>query len=48
MLALLVQRCNFELEPGQKIVPDIHIAMRPKYGLRARVTRRIRERIFSS
>jgi cytochrome P450 len=40
MLAMLVQRCNFELEPGQKIVPDVRITMRPKYGLRARITRR--------
>ena len=40
MLALLVQRCNFEMEPGQKIVPDIRITMRPKYGLRARITKR--------
>ena len=40
MLAMFVQRCNFELEPGQKIVPDIRITMRPKYGLRAKVTRR--------
>jgi cytochrome P450 len=41
MLAMLVQRCNFELEPGQKIVPDVRVTMRPKYGLRARVTQRL-------
>jgi cytochrome P450 len=40
MLSMLVQRCNFELEPGQKIVPDVRITMRPKYGLRARITKR--------
>ncbi|CAF2635800.1 unnamed protein product [Rotaria sp. Silwood2] len=40
MLAMLVQRCNFELEPGQKIVPDVRVTMRPKYGLRARITKR--------
>jgi cytochrome P450 len=40
MLAMLVQRCNFEIEPGQKIVPDVRITMRPKYGLRAKVTKR--------
>jgi cytochrome P450 len=40
MLAMLVQRCHFELEPGQKIVPDVRITMRPKYGLRAKITQR--------
>ena len=40
MLAMLVQRCNFEMELGQKIVPDVRITMRPKYGLRVRITRR--------
>ena len=41
ILAMLVQRCNLDLEPGQKIVPDIRLTMRPKYGLRARVTKRL-------
>ncbi|CAF1219176.1 unnamed protein product [Rotaria sordida] len=40
MLAMLVQRCNFELERGQKIVPEVRITMRSKYGLRARITKR--------
>ena len=40
ILAMLVQRCNFELEPGQKIIPDIRIALRPRYGLRAKVYKR--------
>ena len=40
ILAMLVQRCNFELEPGQKIVPDVRITMRAKYGLRVRIVRR--------
>ncbi|CAF2130208.1 unnamed protein product [Rotaria magnacalcarata] len=40
ILALLVQRCNFELVPGQKVIPEIAITMRPKYGLFARVSSR--------
>ena len=40
ILASLVQRCNLELEVGQKIVPDIMLNMRSKYGLRAKVTQR--------
>ena len=40
MLAMMVQRCHLELEPGQKIVPDVRITMRPKYGLRAKITKR--------
>ncbi|UJR17985.1 hypothetical protein I4U23_004886 [Adineta vaga] len=40
ILAMLIQRCNFEIEPGQKIVPVVRLAMRSKYGLRAKVTKR--------
>ncbi|CAF1330457.1 unnamed protein product [Rotaria sordida] len=40
MLAMFIQRCNFELVPGQKIIPDIKITMRPKYGLWANITKR--------
>ena len=40
MLAMFVQRCNFELIPGQKIVPDVKITMRPKYGLLATISQR--------
>jgi cytochrome P450 len=40
MLAMFVQRCNFEMIPGQKIVPEFRITMRPKYGLFANVSRR--------
>ncbi|CAF1234554.1 unnamed protein product [Rotaria sp. Silwood1] len=40
ILAMFVQRCDFEMEPGQKITPDIRLTMRSKYGLRARVNRR--------
>jgi cytochrome P450 len=40
MLAMLIQRCHFELEPGQKIVPEIRLTMRPKYGLFARISKR--------
>ncbi|CAF3634099.1 unnamed protein product [Rotaria sp. Silwood1] len=41
MLAMLVERCDFIFEPGQKIVPEFIITMRPKYGLRARVSKRL-------
>lgn len=41
VLAMLIQRCNFEMESGQKIVPDIRLTMRPKYGLRAKITERM-------
>ena len=40
MLAMFVQRCDLEMEPGQKITPDIRLTLRSKYGLRARVSRR--------
>ncbi|CAF5037163.1 unnamed protein product, partial [Rotaria sp. Silwood1] len=40
MLAMFIQRCNFDLVPGQKIVPEIKITMRPKYGLWANISRR--------
>ncbi|UJR23084.1 hypothetical protein I4U23_026107 [Adineta vaga] len=40
MLAIFVQRCNFELVSGQKIVPEFKITMRPKYGLWAKVSKR--------
>lgn len=41
ILAMLLQRCNFELEPGQRIIPEIRITMRPKYGLFAKVAKRL-------
>ena len=40
MLAMFVQRCNFELVPGQKIVLDFKITMRPKYGIWVKASRR--------
>ena len=40
ILSLLVQRCNLQLEPGQKIMPDTMSNMRAKYGLRARISQR--------
>ena len=40
ILAMLVQRCNFEIVPGQKIVPELKITMRAKYGLWARISKR--------
>ena len=41
ILAMFVQRCDMIIEPGQDITPDIRITMRPKHGLRARVTWRL-------
>lgn len=43
MLAMLIQRCNFVIEPGQSIVPEFIITMRPKFGLRAQVSKRYQE-----
>ena len=41
MLAMLVQRCNFELIPGQQIVPEMKgVTMKAKNGILARVQRR--------
>ena len=40
ILAMLVQRCDFTIEPNQNITTDVRITMRAKYGLRAKVTRR--------
>jgi len=40
MLAMFVQRCDFEMVPGQKIIPDIKITMRTKYGLWANIRKR--------
>ena len=40
MLAMFVQRCNFEMVPGQKIVPELRITMRTKYGLWAKISKR--------
>ena len=40
MLSMFLQRCQFQLLPGQKIVPDVKITMRTKYGLWANLTAR--------
>ncbi|UJR19064.1 hypothetical protein I4U23_022195 [Adineta vaga] len=41
MLALLVQRCKFELIPGQQIVPEMKgVTIKAKNGILARVKRR--------
>jgi cytochrome P450 len=40
MLAMFVQRCNFEIIPGQKIVPEVKITMRTKYGLWSNISKR--------
>ena len=37
---MLIQRWNFELVPGQKIVADIKVTMRTKYGLWANISKR--------
>jgi cytochrome P450 len=37
MLATIAQRFDLELMPGQRIVPQPSITMRPKYGLKMRV-----------
>ena len=40
ILAMFLQRCDFQFEHSQNITPDVQITMRPKYGIFARVTRR--------
>jgi cytochrome P450 len=41
MLAMFVQRCDFELVPGQKFAPEMKgVTMKPKYDLFARVKKR--------
>jgi cytochrome P450 len=41
VLAMFVQRCTFELVPGQIIVPEMKgVIMPPKYGIFARVKKR--------
>ncbi|CAF3878000.1 unnamed protein product, partial [Adineta steineri] len=40
MLAMLVQQCSFKLIPGQKIIPEVKITLRTKYGLLANITKR--------
>jgi cytochrome P450 len=40
VLATLVQRVTFELMPGQTIVPEPLITLRPKGGVRVVVRRR--------
>ncbi|CAF1365763.1 unnamed protein product [Adineta ricciae] len=41
MLAMLVQRCNFELIPGQQIVPEMKgVTMKAKNGILVRVQKR--------
>jgi cytochrome P450 len=41
ILAMFVQRCHFELEPkNQKIVADLRLTMRPKFGLFSKISRR--------
>lgn len=41
ILSMLVQRCDFTLTPGQRIVREMNgITMRPKYGMHARFKER--------
>ncbi|CAF3361579.1 unnamed protein product [Rotaria socialis] len=42
ILSMFLQRCDIQIEPGQKITPDIWITMHPKYGLFAGVNRRLK------
>lgn len=41
MLAMFVQRCDFKLIPGQKMVPDVQITLKAKYGLLANISKRL-------
>lgn len=40
ILALLIQRCDFDFQSNQTILPEIRITMRPKNGVFARITPR--------
>jgi cytochrome P450 len=40
LLAMFVQRCNFKLITGQKIVADTQITLRTKYGLLTNINKR--------
>ena len=40
ILAMFIQRCDFSLIPGQKIVPDVKITLKAKYGLLANIRKR--------
>ncbi|CAF2043486.1 unnamed protein product [Rotaria magnacalcarata] len=37
MFALIIRKFRFELEPGQKLIPEIVVTMRSKYGMRMRI-----------
>ncbi|CAF2124303.1 unnamed protein product [Rotaria magnacalcarata] len=37
MLALIIRKFRFELEPAQNLTPEIVVTMRPKYGMRMRI-----------
>ncbi|CAF1585682.1 unnamed protein product [Didymodactylos carnosus] len=41
MLAMIIQRLDLELVPGQKVVPSVILTMKSKYGLQAKISRRI-------
>ncbi|CAF0864571.1 unnamed protein product [Adineta steineri] len=40
ILAMFVQHCHFKLVTGQKIIPEVKITLRTKYGLSANTTKR--------
>jgi cytochrome P450 len=42
LVAMIIQRLDLEIEPGQKIVPYQRITMKPKYGIKAKARRRVR------
>jgi cytochrome P450 len=42
ILATVAQRCRLSLEPGQDIVPVQLVTVRPKNGLRTKVSARAR------
>ena len=43
LLVLLVQRFHFSLAPGQKVALNPRITLRPKHGMRMRLTRRLQQ-----
>jgi len=41
VLATLMEQVRFQLVPGQRIVPEPLVTLRPKGGLKMRVERRL-------
>ncbi|CAF1515811.1 unnamed protein product [Adineta ricciae] len=40
ILAIIIQRVNFEMVPGQEIIPVIHLTMKPKYDIYMDISKR--------